>query len=339
MIIKAKRLTPELLVPLIGDHLVDRGFISENDLKLALSYQHDPASPHHNQLLGQILVDMGKIDRSILDFAVFEQIKNWKDALEQSNRQLEQRVKQRTAELEKALQKINELNQLKANFISNISHELRTPLTHLKGYLDLMFSGDLGMLQGEQKHVLAIMNRATDRLERLIEDLILFTFAEHDEVIIMCEKFNLKEITDSIIKNMQVTFPTRKIRFDLIPEDQKIWVFADQKKISWVITHLIENAGKFSDPESEITVRIDSDLESANISIIDHGIGIHQDKLQEIFEPFHQLDGSSTRRYGGVGLGLALSKKIIEAHDSSLNVFSEIGVGSKFEFNLKRLIK
>lgn len=339
MTIKAKQLSPELLVPLIGDYLVDRGFITERDLKLALTSQQDPSSQHYNQLLGQILVDMGKIDRSILDYAVFEQIKNWKDALEQSNRQLEQRVKQRTAELEKALKKINELNQLKANFISNISHELRTPLTHLKGYMDLMSSGDLGMLQGEQKHVLDIMNRATDRLERLIEDLILFTFADHDEVIILCEKFDLAAITEGIIKNIRVAFPNRKINLISHPENSKIWVFADQKKISWVINHLIENASKFSDPESEINVRIDSDSESVKISIIDQGIGIHSEKLQEIFEPFHQLDGSSTRRYGGVGLGLALSKKIIEAHDSSLNVHSEVGIGSIFDFYLKRLIK
>ena len=202
-----------------------------------------------------------------------------------------------------------------------------------------MSSGDLGMLQGEQKHVLDIMNRATDRLERLIEDLILFTFADHDEVIIMCEKFDLAVITEGVIKNMRLAFPTRNISFDVNPDNEKIWVFADQKKISWVINHLIENASKFSDPESEINVRIDSDLTSVKISIIDHGIGIQAEKLQEIFEPFHQLDGSSTRRYGGVGLGLALCKKIIEAHDSSLNVESEIGYGSKFDFYLKRLIK
>ena len=114
MTIKAKQLTPELLVPLIGDYLVDRGFITDKDLKFALTYQQNPESQHYNQLLGQILVDMGKIDRSILDYAVFEQIKNWKDALEHSNRQLEQRVKQRTAELEKALRKINELNRVKS---------------------------------------------------------------------------------------------------------------------------------------------------------------------------------------------------------------------------------
>ncbi len=205
--------------------------------------------------------------------------------------------------------------------------------------MDLMSSGDLGMLQGEQKHVLDIMNRATDRLERLIEDLILFTFADHDEVIILREKFDLAAITEDIIKNTQVTFPNRNISFKSHPENTKIWVFADQKKISWVINHLIENASKFSDPESEINVRIDFDSKSVKISIIDHGIGIQSEKLQEIFEPFHQLDGSSTRRYGGVGLGLALSKKIIEAHDLSLNVHSEIGIGSKFDFYLKRLIK
>ena len=282
---------------------------------------------------------MGKIDQATLDQAVTEQIKNWKDAIEQSNRQLEIRVKQRTAELEQALQKINELNQLKANFISNISHELRTPLTHLKGYLDLLISGDLGSLQSDQKQVLNIMNRASGKLERLIEDLILFTFAEHDEVIISREKFDLASLTSEVIKEIQILSPTKKIHFIIHPPVQFIWVNADQKKIAWVINHLIENAIKFSDPNSEVLVKIDTRNFTAKLSVNDQGIGIEQEKLEEIFEPFHQLDGSSTRRHGGVGLGLALSKKIIEAHNTKLNVQSQIGIGSKFDFSLKRLIE
>jgi signal transduction histidine kinase len=333
-------LAPEMLVPRIGDYLVDRGFITYQDLKSALLNQHDPNNiDNHNQLLGKILIDMGKIDQATLDQAVTEQIKNWKDAIEQSNFQLEMRVKQRTAELEQALKKINELNQLKANFISNISHELRTPLTHLKGYLDLLITGDMGSLQKDQMQVLNIMQRASGRLERLIEDLILFTFAEHDEVIISREKFDLGAITSEVIKDIQILSPSRKVDLIIQPQDQFVWVDGDQKKIAWVINHLIENAIKFSEPNSELKVKIDTGYKSANLSVIDQGIGIEQEKLEEIFEPFHQLDGSSTRRYGGVGLGLALCKKIIEAHNSKLNVQSRIGIGSKFDFSLKRLIE
>jgi signal transduction histidine kinase len=333
-------LAPEMLVPLIGDYLVDRGFITAEDLKSALLYQSDPNNTdNHNQLLGKILINMRKIDQATLDQAVTEQIKNWKDAIEQSNFQLEMRVKQRTVELEQALQKINELNQLKANFISNMSHELRTPLTHLKGYLDLLIAGDLGPLASDQKQVLNIMNRASGRLERLIEDLILFTFAEHDEVIILRKKFNLVAVASEVVQEFQTLSSSKKILFIVQPQLENIWVNADHKKIAWVINHLIENASKFSDPNSELIVKIDAGIDTVKLSVIDHGIGIEQEKLEEIFEPFHQLDGSTTRRFGGVGLGLALSKKIIEAHNTNLNVQSQIGIGSKFDFSLKRLIE
>ena len=117
------------------------------------------------------------IDQATLDQAVTEQIIQLRSALQAANRTLERRVYERTAELEAALQRLSELNQMKANFVANISHELRTPLTHIKGYLELMVTDSLGPLTDEQRHALQVSQKASDRLENLIEDLIMFSMA------------------------------------------------------------------------------------------------------------------------------------------------------------------
>ena len=111
--------------------------------------------------------------RADLDQAVTEQIIQLRSALQAANRTLERRVEERTAELQKALERVSELSQLKANFVSNISHELRTPLTHIKGYIELLVSESLGTITEEQRHALQVSQQSTGRLETLIDDLIM----------------------------------------------------------------------------------------------------------------------------------------------------------------------
>ncbi len=328
-----------MLVPRIGDYLVNRGFITVEDLVDALAIQRELEAANKPKLIGQILVSRGRIDRAILDQAITEHIIDLKDALEISNKMLETRVAERTSELEEALKKISELNELKTNFISNISHELRTPLTHLRGYLDLFNSGDLGILSNEQIKAFQVMGKAYSRLEKLIDDLIMFTFAEYDNVNLSKSNFNIIDAINELIKSFKTLAPKRVIYLRCIPEENSIMVIADQKKIIWVIQQLLENAIKFSQQHTKITIYLQHNSEWVKISVLDQGTGINKDKINDIFEPFHQIDGSSTRKVGGLGLGLALCKKIIEAHNSHLNVRSEEGVGTQFEFSLKKLIK
>ncbi len=334
-----KNLSPEILVPKIGEYLVQKHLITVKDLNKALYIQYEKTQQGIELPLGKILVNENFITQETLDETITEQLINFRNALEQNNHQLEHRVQQRTIELQEALNKINELNQLKNNFISNISHELRTPLTHIKGYLDLMISKDLGDLSDEQFQVLTVMTKATNRLERLIEDLIMFTFADHEEILISKHEFDLVSSINDVISVFQSHLLTVKIGLIKSPEMKSVLVIADQKKIQWVINQLIENSIKFSKGEAEITIILDDQGELVKISIKDNGVGIPENKLNEIFEPFHQLDSSSTRKAGGVGLGLALAKKIVEAHGSKFNVYSQVGIGSTFDFSLRKLLK
>lgn len=329
-------LTPEILVPRLGDHLVERGLISSEQLQKALQRQESLRQGGvQSPLLGQILLDLGFIDRSTLDRAITEQIVAYRTALQEANQQLEERVKERTAELEFTLHKLSNLTQLKANFVSNISHELRTPLTHLKGYLELITSGDLGKVNEEQNQALAIMSRSCDRLERLIDDLILFSLLERGEATLNIHPFSLLSICQLASQRYAQVAAEHDLTFEIECDQPVPSILGDEEKILWVVQQLVDNAIKFTQPSGKVILQIKKDGSLVTISVIDDGIGIPPDRLQEIFEPFHQLDGSSTRRYGGTGLGLALAQVIVRSHGSEIYVKSTLQHGSTFSFTLQ----
>lgn len=229
-------LTPEILVPRLGDYLVERGLITTEQLQTALQHQAVLRKTREDApRLGELLVELGMITRAELEQAITEHVLQLRNALQETNRQLEQRVRERTAELEKALEKLSELSQLKANFIANISHELRTPLTHIRGYQELLLSGDLGELTSEQITALRTMQRSTDRLERLIEDLILFATAERTHLPIQWLPLDLRSLAERsstrffpkpriIITRLNCTPPT-KYRLSMVMRKNSVGYF------------------------------------------------------------------------------------------------------------------
>src|SRR6266511_1706240 len=157
------RLTPEMLVPRMGEYLIQKGLISAEQLQKALDYQQEATAKGDPILLGQALIDLKLLERVELDQAVTEQIIQLRSALQAANRTLEHRVEERTAALQKALERVSELSQLKSNFVANISHELRTPLTHIKGYLELLTTESLGKITNEQRHALQVRQQSTGK--------------------------------------------------------------------------------------------------------------------------------------------------------------------------------
>lgn len=329
-------LTPEILIPRLGDLLVEQGLITPSQLLDALENQRQKRLQGNSPLLGQIIVEMGLIDQNMLDQAITRQILQLQNNLIKANETLEQRVKKRTEELEIAYKKLSGLSVLKANFISNISHELRTPLTHIYGYVDLLLTNGLGELNPEQTSAMLVLKRASGRLEHLIEDLILFSTADTNKFTLDRKNFDLTPIILEVKEHFSENAKQKAIELLINQPEKNIYVNADKAKITWVINHLIDNAIKFSPTNGKISLQIESIPSGAKISVSDNGIGINPEKINEIFEPFHQLDGSSTRKQGGTGLGLSLAKKIIEAHGSTIEVESTPGKGSIFSFCLNR---
>jgi signal transduction histidine kinase len=329
------RLTPEMLVPRMGEYLIQKGLISNEGLQKALDYQLEQTARGNAVLLGQALIDLKIIEQAELDQAVTEQILQLRSALQTANRTLERRVEERTAELQKALERVSELSQLKSNFVSNISHELRTPLTHIKGYIELLITESLGAITEEQKHALQISQQSAGRLETLIEDLIMISLASRGEMSIQQENVDIRRIANLAVRSSLGKATERGVDLQANIEEEVPFVQADSQKIAWVLHQLIDNGIKFTASGGSVAVGVKREGENlVVISIADTGIGIPANHLNEIFEPFHQLDGSSTRRYGGTGLGLSLVRQIVEAHGSMLDVHSVEGHGSTFKFPL-----
>jgi signal transduction histidine kinase len=324
-----------MLVPRLGEALVRAGHVSDLDLQKALAYQQERVAEGTTMLLGQALLDLKLIDQATLDGAVTEQIIQLRSALQAANRTLERRVLERTAELEAALQRLSELSQMKANFVANISHELRTPLTHIKGYVELMITDSLGPLTDEQRHALQVSQKASDRLENLIEDLIMFSMASHGELSLKQEALDIRRLASMAARNAAQKAEERGVAVTIAAREQVPPVQGDSEKIVWVLNQLLDNAVKFTPSGGRVVIGLKE--ESSNlvmVTVTDTGIGIPSNRLQEIFEPFHQLDGSSTRRAGGTGLGLSLVRQIVEAHGSLLDVSSVEGRGTTFKFPL-----
>jgi len=329
------KLSPEMLVPRMGEYLIQKELITNENLQAALDYQLKETEKGNSILLGQALIDMKFIDRSDLDQAVTEQILQLRSALQAANRTLERRVEERTAELQKALERVSELSQLKANFIANISHELRTPLTHIKGYIELLVSESLGPITSEQKHALQVSQQSSAKLEGLIEDLIMVSLASRGEMSIKLDDMDIRRIASLAVKSFVEKAKGREINLHAEIGEDVPFVQGDSQKIGWALSQLIDNAIKFTSTGGSVTVNVKREGENlVLISVTDTGIGIVHSRLVEIFEPFHQLDGSSTRHYGGTGLGLSLVRQIVEAHGSMIDVQSVEGRGTTFKFPL-----
>ena len=331
--------SPEILVPKLGEYLVEKGFVTKDELSEALVFQKKKNETGSTILLGQALIEMGVLDRQSLDQAVTEQIIQLQSALQASNKRLEDRVRERTVELEKALDKLTDLNALKTNFVSNISHELRTPLAHMVGYLDLLKEQQLGPLNEEQAKAMDVLGKAYERLYGLIDNLIQFSLVSQSDESITLKKAEAAKIIEATVSHAQTLANANKINLAYNIPNEAIYTKVDQEKIVWVLQQLVDNAMKFNRENGKVEIRLES-LESQIVfSVLDTGIGIEESQLKDIFEPFHQLDGSATRRYGGTGIGLALVKQILDSHNSKLHVISKPGVGSKFTFSLPAVIE
>lgn len=327
-------LSPEVLIPRLGDSLVEKGLLTPDQLKRALAYQKERGEKGDRILLGQSLVDLGFIDRPKLDAAVTEQISQLQEALRQSNLFLEQRVQERTAELQEALDQLTELNRLKNDFISNVSHELRTPLAHMVGYIDLLSAGALGAVTDDQRSAITVLEKSYKRLAGLIDNLLFLSFDSTESLHLEPESVSIQEIFENVVSQYKDKAANENISLTHETPVSLPPVQADGNKLEWALGQLVDNALKFNNKGGRVHITAKLDGKREQIAVADTGVGIPPEKISDIFEPFHQLDGSTTRRFAGTGIGLTLTKRIIEGHGSKLQVDSVVGKGTRFSFSL-----
>jgi signal transduction histidine kinase len=260
-------------------------------------------------------------------------VKRLHDQIQAYNRELEARVAQRTAELKHAYDELKELDQLKSEFIANVSHELRTPLLHVKGTLGLLADGAMGGVTPEQAQGLSVAQGAAEQLGRIIEDIVDFG-QMYEEQRLTFEPVPVAEVCQSAARAIARIANRHAITVNVVAPADLPPVRADLAALMRVLWHLLDNAVKFSPSGSTVEITAEQRRAGVRIAVQDHGAGIPLDQLDRIFQVFYQVDGSSTRKAGGLGLGLALVKRLVEAHGSRVEVDSEVGQGSTFAFEL-----
>jgi len=325
-------------LPRFGEFLVSRGYITEQQLQAALTRQREAAAIGSHKTLGLVLIGLGTMTREQLELASIEQTKELQSALQESNRQLEQRVIERTQELQKALEKLAELNELKANFVASISHELRTPLVPIKGYSDMLRNGSAGELTEVQRGAVDVIARSSERLEELVNELIQFASSLTGKLVINDSLISLADLAGRMEDFFGPKAAAAGVQLRVEMPKPLPLVLADGEKIYWALFQLLDNAIKFTPEGGTVTLQAAIKEQHLRVSVRDTGLGIPRDQLGQIFQPFHQVAQSESIPVDGTGLGLALVKRIIEAHHSKVEVESEPGRGSVFFFELPLVV-
>lgn len=250
-----------------------------------------------------------------------------------SNARLFEESEARAEELEAAYKELKESDRLKDELVQNVSHELRTPLTFVKGYVDLLMDGEEGLLNAEQQEYLQIVSDKTDDITRIIEDII--TLQRINASNLQLETVPMTDVLTTAVSTHRLVADKKglTIKAEFV-EDKAAFVSIDKGRINQVIDNLVGNAMKFSPDGGTITIGMNKLDYAVCVSIRDEGIGMPPDQHERIFERFYQIDGSARRRFGGTGIGLAIVKRIIDAHEGQIWVESEINKGSSFFFTL-----
>jgi two-component system, NarL family, sensor histidine kinase BarA len=240
--------------------------------------------------------------------------------------------------LQRAVARLEELDRLKSNFLATMSHELRTPLTSVIGYAEMMSEGLAGPVTHEQREYLTTILAKADQLLGLITSVLEVASLESTHAAIERTQLSLAELVASEVATYAPQAGRRGIAIQLDARGDNI-VTGDRRKIRQVVSSLLSNAVKFTPDRGKVGVAVhpgplsphDVDANRAvQLVVTDSGIGISREQVGKIFEPFFQVDSSSTRAFGGTGLGLTLAKAYVEAHGGRIWVDTAPGQGSTF---------
>jgi len=267
--------------------------------------------------------------------------------LEELTRTLEQKVLERTEELERSNRELERLNQIKSRFVSNTSHELRTPLNSILGFSDVLLEKSFGPLNDSQERYVKNINAAGKHLLELINNVLDIAKIEAGKFEIVYETFHAADFLDEVTSIMMPLAEKKSIEISSQIESDIEFITADRVKIKQILYNLLSNAIKFTPEGGKVGIEVAYDdtagypevqppprVELLKVSVWDTGVGIGPGDKERIFDEFEQADTTLSREYGGAGLGLALSKKLVELHGGTISVESSLGKGSTFSFTV-----
>ncbi len=227
------------------------------------------------------------------------------------------------------LERLRKIDKMKSDFVANVSHELRTPLTSIKAYTDALKD----MVEGEEKQeFLEVVEEESDRLLKLIDDLLNLSKIQSGEIDLERETFHMLELIEEVIANQQITTDDHELILE--DETERDQVYADRSKIEEVLDNLIGNAVKYSPDGGDVVTRVDNDENYLRVSVSDSGIGLTEEEQEKIFDQFYRGATANRAQIQGTGLGLTITKNIIDSHGGEIDVESTEGEGTTFTVQL-----
>lgn len=255
-------------------------------------------------------------------------------AMEQFTQTLEQRVRERTQDLQDANQRLLELDKLRAAFVSIVSHELRTPMTSIKGYVENMLDGLTGTLNDRQAYYLTRVKFNVERLTRMLNQLLDLSRIEAGRVELQLAPMSVPELAQDVVEGLQPLAQKKSIMLAAQTEGEVPLLQGDRDKLHQVLTNLVGNALKFTPRNGEVRVEVCALREGLiRVCVSDTGCGIAPHEIEKVFDKFYRGEGAPQDAVGA-GLGLAITKHLVELHGGTIWVESTLGAGSQFYVTL-----
>jgi len=253
--------------------------------------------------------------------------------LEELSRELEGKVARRTDALRQANERLSELSDLKSDFISKVSHELRTPLTSIMGAADNLLDGIAGPVDERPRSYLSRIKENADRLLHLINELLDLSRIEAGKEEICLSNFRLDALIGETLETLKPLAEERGVML-AAPQGPPLVIRADRDKVSRVLINLVDNGLKFTPPGGRVDIRARAEGPWVKVAVSDSGVGIPARELERIFDKFHQVERVRGGGRAGSGLGLSISRQLVEMHGGGLTVESSPGAGSTFTMTL-----
>ncbi len=269
-----------------------------------------------------------QIGQSLENAQLFEQVYR-------SRQELESKIQDRTKQLASALEDVRNISKMKSDFISAVSHELRTPLTSIKGYASLLMTGKIGTVSPEVKDRIAKINKHSDSLVKMINDLLDISRIESGRVEMHFTPINIVALIENVRDLLTPQMKEKNIQFisQVVPNLPSLMV--DKSQFERVFINLVGNAIKFTPTDiGKITVSANQEKDAIIFSVSDNGIGIKDNDLNKLFDEFYRVENEINQQVKGTGLGLSLARKIVEAHQGKIWVNSKVGEGTTFSFSI-----
>jgi signal transduction histidine kinase/ActR/RegA family two-component response regulator len=318
--LRAEQLKEDHFVEYIGVPLVAKG-----SLKGVMEIFQRTSTHLDEEWLGflEALADQAAI--AIENAQLFERLQN-------SNVELEQRVKERTADLLHMNTELEHANRTKDEFLANMSHELRTPLTGILGMTESILLNTYGNVTDGQTKALKNIETSGHHLLSLINDILDLSKTTAGKLDIHPETISIEEVCQASLMFIKELARKKSITVEYQQDKDAKTIIADPRRFKQILVNLLSNAVKFTPEKGHIklSIQADADLEQIHFAVSDDGIGIAANDLERLFTPFTQLDGRLNRQYEGTGLGLALVLQLTEIHGGSVQVESEVRKGSTF---------